>query len=157
MKPAIPRLESREELLNLLEHARTEALSEPEYQQLKAALDTLVYLTQLVEDKNTTIARLRQILFGVSSEKMSQVLETLAANRAPSREPDGGGKSEEEKTSSQLPESARSPGHGRNGADAYPGARRVKIEHSSLKFGNHCPAPRLVTTVFPSPCAPSLF
>jgi hypothetical protein len=140
MKPAIPRLEvSREELLNLLEHARTEALSEPEYQQLKAALDTLVYLTQLVEDKNTTIARLRQILFGASSEKMSQVLETLAANRAPSREPDGGGKSEEEKTSPQLPESAPSPGHGRNGADAYPGARRVKIEHASLKSGNHCP------------------
>jgi len=137
MKPAIPRLEvSREELLSLLEHARTEALSEPEYQQLKAALDTLVYLTQLVEDKNTTIARLRQILFGASSEKMSQVLETLAANRAPSKKPDGGGKSEEEKTS---PESAPSPGHGRNGADAYPGARRVKIEHSSLKSGNHCP------------------
>ena len=88
MKPAIPRLEvSREELLNLLEHARTEALSEPEYQQLKAALETLVYLTQLVEDKNTTIARLRQILFGASSEKMSQVLETLAANRALSRQP----------------------------------------------------------------------
>jgi transposase len=140
MKPAIPRLEvSREELLNLLEHARTEALSEPEYQQLKAALETLVYLTQLVEDKNTTIARLRQILFGASSEKMSQVLETLAANRAPSREPDGGGKSEGEKTTPQLPESAPSPGHGRNGADAYPGARRVKIEHSSLKSGKHCP------------------
>jgi len=140
MKPAIPRLEvSREELLNLLEHARTEALSEPEYQQLKAALDTLVYLTQLVEDKNTTIGRLRQILFGASSEKMSQVLETLAANRASSGEPDGGGKSEEEKTSPQPPESAPSPGHGRNGADAYSGARHVKIEHSSLKSGNHCP------------------
>lgn len=140
MKPAIPRLEvSREELLNLLEHARTEALSEPEYQQLKAALDTLVYLTQLVEDKNTTITRLRQILFGASSEKMSQVLETLAANRAPSREPDGSGKSEEEKTSPQLLESAPGPGHGRNGADAYAGARRVKIEHSSLKSGKHCP------------------
>ena len=140
MKPAIPRLEvSREELLNLLEHARTEALSEPEYQQLKAALDTLVYLTQLVEDKNTTIARLRQILFGASSEKMSQVLETLAAHRAPSREPDGGGKSEEEK-----PRRSR-----RGGPQPGTWAQRlprptavpasVKIEHSSLKSGNHCP------------------
>src|ERR1019366_778021 len=47
MKPPLPRLEvSREELQSLLEHARN-ALSEPEYQQLKAALDTLVYLTQL--------------------------------------------------------------------------------------------------------------
>ncbi len=139
MKPPLPRLEvSREELQSLLEHARS-ALSEQEYQQLKAALDTLVYLTQLVEDKNTTIGRLRQILFGASSEKMSQVLETLAANRALSREQDGGGKSEEEKTSPQPPESAPSPGHGRNGADAYPGARQVKIKHSSLKSGNRCP------------------
>lgn len=87
MKPPLPRLEvRREELQSLLEHARTEALSEPEYQRLKAALDTLVYLTELVEDKNTTIARLRQILFGASSEKMSQVLETLASHLAPSTE-----------------------------------------------------------------------
>jgi hypothetical protein len=112
-------------------------LSEQEYQQLKAALETLVYLTQLVEDKNTTIGRLRQILFGASSEKMSQVLETLVAQRASS---DGGGKSEEkEKTSPQSPESAPSPGHGRNGVEAYSGARKVKIERSSLKSGNHCP------------------
>jgi hypothetical protein len=78
MKPTILEV-SREELLNLLEHARTEALSEQEYQQLKAALKTLVYLTQLVEDKNTTIGRLRQILVGTSGEKMSRVLEMLVA------------------------------------------------------------------------------
>jgi hypothetical protein len=51
-------------------------------------------------------------------------------------QPDGGGKSQEEKAS---PQPAPSPGHGRNGADAYPSARRVKIEHASLKSGNHCP------------------
>ena len=140
MKPPLPRLEvSREELQSLLEHARTAALSEQEYQQLKAALDTLVYLTQLVEDKNTTIARLRQILFGASSEKMSQVLETLASNLAPSTEQDGGGKSEEKNASPQPTESAPSPGHGRNGAEAYRGARKVKIEHSSLPSGTRCP------------------
>jgi transposase len=139
MKPPLPRLEvSREALQSLLEHARS-ALSEHEYQQLKAALDTLVYLTQLVEDKNTTIGRLRQILFGARSEKMSQVLEPLAANRTSSREQDGGGKSEAKNASPQPTESAPSPGHGRNGAEAYRGARKVKIEHSSLQSGNRCP------------------
>ena len=141
MKPPLPRLEvRREELQSLLEHARTEALSEPEYQRLKAALDTLVYLTELVEDKNTTIARLRQILFGASSEKMRQVLETLASHLAPSTERDDGGKSEGENNASPPPtESAPSPGHGRNGAEAYRGAHKVKIEHSSLQSGNRCP------------------
>ena len=139
MKPPLPRLEvSREELQSLLEHARMEALSEPEYQQLKAALDTLVYLTQLVEDKNTTIGRLRQILFGASTEKMSQVLQALTNNRTTSGEPESSTPSEEQ-TSSPPQDSAPSPGHGRNGAKAYSGARQVKIEHSSFKSGNRCP------------------
>ena len=58
---------TREELRQLLEHARP-SLCEQEYQRLQAALDTLVYLMQLLENKNTTIARLRQWLFGASSQ-----------------------------------------------------------------------------------------
>jgi transposase len=140
MKPALPRLEvSREELLSLLEHARTGVLSEAEYQQLKAALDTLVYLTQLVEDKNTTISRLRQILFGASSEKMNQVLETLAASSA-SSEGQTSEERAEQKASPLPPESALRPGHGRKGAETYQGASKIKVEHhSSLKPGNRCP------------------
>ena len=78
MKPTAQRIDiQREDLERLLEHARP-ALTEAEYQQLKAALDTLVYLTQLVGKKNTTIARLRQILFGASTEKTAAVLRNLA-------------------------------------------------------------------------------
>jgi transposase len=120
-----------------LEHARAGALSEAEYRQLKAALDTLVYLTQLVEDKNTTIGRLRQILFGSSSEKMSQVLETLTASSASSQQQVN--EPAEETVAQQSPEPVPRPGHGRNGAEDYPGARKVKVEHASLKSGNRCP------------------
>ena len=90
MKPPVPRLEvSREELGSLLEHARS-GLSDSEYQQLRAALDTLVYLTQLVEDKSTTIARLRQILFGATTEKTNNVVQTTAGNGSTSVTPEGG-------------------------------------------------------------------
>jgi hypothetical protein len=90
MKPPVPRLDvSREELRSLLEHVRT-GLSESEYQQLQAALDTLVYLTLLMEDKSTTIARLRQILFGATTEKTSNVVQKPAANGATSAMPEGG-------------------------------------------------------------------
>jgi hypothetical protein len=79
MKPPVERVQvEREELEQLLEHARP-GLSEEEYRKLKAALDTLVYLTQLVENKNTTIARLRQILFGASTEKTAEVLKAMGA------------------------------------------------------------------------------
>ncbi len=130
MKPPVPRLEvSREELRGLLEHART-GLSESEYQQLQAALDTLVYLTQLMEDKSTTIARLRQILFGATTEKTSNVVQKTA---------NGTTSASTEPAAPDKPEPAPSPGHGRNGAEDYRGARKVKIEHGSLQSGNHCP------------------
>ena len=46
MKPAIERIElSTAELERLLERARVEPLPEEDYQKLKAAVDTLEYLT----------------------------------------------------------------------------------------------------------------
>jgi len=58
MKPAIERIDlGTEELNQLLERAR-ELLSEEDYRKLKAAVDTLEYLTELVADKDTTIRHL---------------------------------------------------------------------------------------------------
>lgn len=133
MKPAIERVAlERKALERLLEHAKP-ALSEEEYRHLKAALETLVYLTQLVENKNTTIARLRQILFGASSEKTAQVLKAVSAAVTA-------------QGASQPPPSAEAPevapareGHGRNGAQSYAGATQIKVDHPSLKSGQLCP------------------
>jgi hypothetical protein len=70
-----------EELEKVLERARKEPLDEEGYAKLKASLETLGYLVQLVENKDTTIHRLRQILFGSSTEKTSQVLPTEGVAR----------------------------------------------------------------------------
>ena len=73
-KNEIPRIEvPMEELEKVLERARKEPLDEEGYAKLKASLETLGYLVQLVENKDTTIHRLRQILFGSSTEKTSRV------------------------------------------------------------------------------------
>ncbi len=128
MKPAIEAVD-RQELERILEHARS-ALSDEEYQRLKAAFDTLVYVTQLVENKSTTIARLRQILFGASSEKTTQVLKAVRE----AVEPDV------PLSPTDDPDSAPSrEGHGRNGAQAYAGATKIKVDHPSLKSGELCP------------------
>ena len=131
MKPPVERVKlEREELEQLLEHARP-GLSEEEYRKLKAALDTLVYLTQLVENKNTTIARLRQILFGASTEKTAEVLKAVGALTA-----------EESAPRSPAEDSDSAPareGHGRNGAEAYTGAAKVPVEHPALNSGELCP------------------
>lgn len=140
MKATIPRLElSMEQLQKLLEHARTEPLSEKEYSQLKAALETLGYLTQLMEDKDTTIQRLRQILFGSSTEKTDKVLNSVLAEQPGRQKAQAGSDSAEGVASATPPSSRVGKGHGRNGAQAYGGGSKVQVSHASLKRGDRCP------------------
>jgi transposase len=140
MKATIPRLEmSMEDLHRLVERARP-ALSEKEQEQLKAALDTLAYLTYLVEDQDTTIQQLRKILFGTSTEKTSKVLENIGGPKA---EAAAGGAETSTTANDSAPSSTaqkrKRKGHGRNGAQAYSGANQVQVPHASLKQGDRCP------------------
>jgi transposase len=126
------------ELETILERART-SLDEDAYNKLKAAIETLDYLTDLIGDKDTTINRLRQIIFGHSTEKTSSVFETSP----------GATNSREEKTGKEdagspakdmgQKEDKKQKGHGRNGAGSFTGAERVKVAHESLKVGDCCP------------------
>jgi transposase len=152
-KPAQARIQiERAALTRVLEHARP-ALSEEEYAQLAAALDTLVYLTQMLENKNTTIGRLRKMLFGASSEKSARILKAMTAAAGASIE-NAPAHAEvaapadaavvvatEEPAPQDIPPPAKAdtPGHGRHGADDYPGARTIRIEHAQLVSGQVCP------------------
>src|ERR1035441_2242292 len=81
----------------------------------------------MIGEKNTTISRLRALLAKPSTEKTRKVLEQAGIKAPPKNSP---------------PPNAPGPpkpGHGRNGAQAYGGARRIKIAHASLKRGDHCP------------------
>lgn len=143
MKATISRLElSMEELQKLVEHARTEPLSDEEYGQLKAAIETLGYLTQLVEDKDTTIQRLRQILFGAKTEKTNKVLNQ-EVDKQEKPEPAVPGGDAREASADDASEGSdpkrKRKGHGRNGARDYAGAQKVQVSHASLKRGERCP------------------
>jgi transposase len=109
------------ELQEHLERARL-VLGEDGYTKLKAALETLAYLTDLVGDKNTTIHRLQQIIFGASTETTNNVLD---------KQIEAAGSSDKGKE--------KPKGHGRNGARDFTGAQKVKVPHESLKPGAPCP------------------
>jgi len=84
MKPAGEVIEvNLQELQALLKQARQEPLGEEDYQKLKAALDALGYLTELIGDKDTTISRLRALLAKPSTEKTSKVLEQAGLEAHP--------------------------------------------------------------------------
>jgi len=67
-----------EELEGLLEQARP-ALSAEGYQKLRAAIRTLVYVTELLEQKETTLAALRELLCPAAPRKR----QGAAAGRCP--------------------------------------------------------------------------
>jgi hypothetical protein len=79
-KPTIVELDmdKREEILRRLEAKELDA---EDYETIKAVIGAYVHLFQLVGDKETTIRRLRQILFGAKTEKTSAVIGGLKGRR----------------------------------------------------------------------------
>lgn len=121
-----------------------QALDEKDAELIRAVFESYAYVTDLVEDKNTTIRRLRQLFFGASTEKTEAVVGPKAgasqgsaspADAAAGTEPAAG-----EGTTNGSDAPAVSKGHGRNGAEAYRGAQRVDVAHPSLRAGDACPA-----------------
>ena len=63
-----------DDLRRLVERTRQTPLTDEEYTTLKAAIETLGYVADLLEQKGTTVANLRQLLFGATTEKTRDVL-----------------------------------------------------------------------------------
>src|ERR1017187_1051768 len=114
------------DLVGPLHRATERPLNMDEHKQPKTAITTLGYLTQLVEQKNMSIQRLRKMLFGAKTEKIGNVIKT-GSNAEPAA-------SDPQEPSATVPGMQKpgaaepvakpepKPGHGRNGADTYTGA-----------------------------------
>jgi hypothetical protein len=151
------------ELQAILARAKAGPLGDAEVDKLKAAMDTLAFLTRELEAKGASIQRLRRMLFGPSTEKTSQVVgskpggataPTATADTSPSAPTDV---SQDKAASGPVPaadvapqdadapapsSSATEPkrkGHGRNPAAAYTGAEKVNVPHESLHDKEKCP------------------
>src|SRR3954453_24169765 len=68
-----------------------QALDEKDAALVRAVFESYAYVTELVEDKNTTIRRLRQLFFGSRTEKTEAVVgpktETASPDAAAGTEP----------------------------------------------------------------------
>ena len=85
MQPAAPPLDvTPEELEALLEGVR-EALGEAGYQKLKAAIRTLSYVTQLLENREATLQTLRRLLCQARTEKTEAVLQQAGIEGSPTK------------------------------------------------------------------------
>jgi transposase len=113
------------ELGAIAERAMTGAISAQEYAKLKALIDTFALLKAELQTSQTSVDRLRNMLFGAATEKTSAVLGEESAPDSPADD---------------KAETPQRKGHGRNGAAAYTGARKVHVAHPSLRRGDDCPS-----------------
>jgi len=129
---------------------RAEAtLNEEDYAMVTAVVESYTYIANLVGDKNTTIARLRKMLFGASTEKTAAVIGGEAdSNTSLAQDADAplaaSAEGNAETVSALTADTENAvetppPGHGRNGADAYTGAEKIAVPHESLQPGDPCP------------------
>ena len=89
-KPAAEVLEiPREDLELLLERVRP-SLPEEDFHKLKAVVEGLSYLTELIADKDTTIRDLRKLLFLLVTEKTREVLHPITPEARCDGDPGGG-------------------------------------------------------------------
>ncbi len=119
-----------------------ERLDERDYVILRAVVDAYDTITELVDGKNVTIARLRKLLFGSPTEKTNAVVGNGKDSQSLPPQAVAASTSETISASSTDAENVEQTprkGHGRNGADAYTGAETVVVRHESLKPGDPCP------------------
>jgi transposase len=139
------------ELDALLERLKKSAVDQKDYQLLEKLVGSFAYLTALLQDKDTTITRLRRA-FGSKSEKSKDVLkekeaEEVAPGPVRTPEADAATAGEPPATKAGAPpeetadekEEEKRPGHGRNGAEDYPDAKWTEVSHQTLKPGDPCP------------------
>lgn len=124
---------SHQEIQEALRRTK-EVLPKKYYTVIEKIVKAYLTVLRLLEAKKTSIRRLRRILFGAKTEKTEAVLKN-AGGKGPSDHPETGN------AESPAPKAGKkkAPGHGRNGAAAYQGAKKVKIAHQTLKHGDRCP------------------
>ena len=122
---------SRQQLDETLAKAKV-ALPSANFDVINNVFCSYSTVLSALESKDTTIGRLRRMLFGSSSEKLAKVLATTQRQGAETTEAQAdGGKAK--------PPGRPPRGHGRNGQNAYPGAKTQCVSHHKLKPGDRCP------------------
>ena len=96
------------------------------YQVIEGLLQTLQWVMAAFEQKTTSIARLKRMLFGPATEKTGQILTADPVSDSAPADASAGPK-------------AKRKGHGRKGSKDYPGAERVKVSHPTRQVGQVCP------------------
>lgn len=145
VKPKVKRV-AADELKAVVTRARELGLSDADCANLDAAIETLEFVVGQLDTKTLTLARLRSLFGLAASEKTKTVLGAPAkpaqsdcGERGVAGTPGKEGVSDPPAPATEPEAKPAAPGHGRNGAAAYPGAETREVSHESLTSGQTCP------------------
>ncbi len=128
------------EIEALIARLRHGSLAQQDTLLIERLLRLLLRLIHIVEQKNTSISRLKRMLFGPGADQRTDIAPTsnTSVNDAPSAGDEPSPPTAPETTPTEK--SARRRGHGRQSAAAYTGARRVACANPELTVGDQCPS-----------------
>ena len=151
-QPKLDRLDLNADELRAI--IRKKQLSDDECTKLLAVVDTLTLITQELDNKKTSIMRLRKMIFGATTEKTAHVRGGQANNEASKdkgednssalshaapNDPDGSSSTGADPQRDSSADKPKRKGHGRTAAKSYTGAEQIRVEHPSLSAGDSCP------------------
>jgi hypothetical protein len=135
---------TEEEIDSLFLRMDQNSLTEEDKLLVKGAVQSNVWLRHTLEAGKLTLYKLRRLLFGFRSEKRKKPTKDEDKDEQGKEEDSEQGSlplttSENLTSPIELEEESKRKGHGRLGADAYPHAEKVEINHATLKAGDPCP------------------
>jgi transposase len=140
---------SREEAQALIERLQANTLTGEDRGLLVKLIQLYFWFTFALRETQISLGRLKRALFGEGQRPSPLPTGGEAVAGADAGSTAAGGATPATGSTAPMEDpadtpapapSARRPGHGRRGADAYPGAERVVCRHETLAAGQRCPA-----------------
>jgi transposase len=134
------------EIESLIEQIRGTNLDPRAKDKIERLLRTVLTLVELLQRKNTSIKKLREMIFGKRTER-HQARKAEGQENADEAEKsdDGRAKAADDQDARaelraiESGQKTKRNGHGRRAASDYNGAKIVKCRHEDLKAGDDCP------------------
>ena len=144
MKPPEEVKLSREEGEALIERVKASNLASEDQGLLVQLIRVYFWLTLALQEAKISLKRLKVVLFGEGHKKPTPPGGgrggIAAGGEATPALPEPSPTSSAAKPSEEEASAERRRGHGRWGAEAYPGAEEVICRHDALRAGQRCPA-----------------
>jgi hypothetical protein len=134
------------EVENLIQQIRATNLDPPAKEKIERLLRTVLLLVDLLQRKNTSIKKLREMIFGKRTERHHPKAEAEEmvdeSVKADEQKPqaDGNQAMKVEQSANENKEKPGRKGHGHRALSDYIGAKVVKCRSKHLKAGDGCPA-----------------